>query len=166
MTESTSLPFPAKPPNWPRDITAWPAAAYPFHDLLQQNALRFGLRPDLIAAVCEQESDWNPWAMRFEPEFLTAYVPPAITNDTERIARACSWGLMQVMGQTAREAGFSYPFLSGLCEPENGMEVGCRVLLNKLNHAGGVLENALLLWNGGGNKAYPGDVLARMAKYA
>jgi len=69
------------------------------------------LDPGLVCAVIEQESAWNPWAMRYEPVFFTKYVAPLYTNNkisaTEAYARGFSWGLMQVMGQVAREIRFS-----------------------------------------------------------
>jgi len=166
MTIETPVPLPATPPQWPRDVATLPAMSLPFHDLVQKNALRFSLRPELICAVCEQESAWNPWAMRFEPKFLDKYVPASIESVTERMARACSWGLMQVMGQTAREAGFGRAHLSELCLPDAGIEYGCKVLACRWAQAGGVMETALLLWNGGANKQYPSEVLARMPRYA
>ena len=128
-----------------------------------------GIDPALVCAVCEQESDWNPWAIRYEPAFYGRYVQPMIANGTlrdatEARARAFSWGLMQVMGQTARETGYD-GHLAELCDPATGMEVGCRVLARKLADAGGDVERGLLSWNGGANALYPGQVLARRAKY-
>jgi len=38
----------------------------------------------------------------------------------------------QVMGQVAREHGFSGKFLSALCEPDAGLDIGCAVLASKL----------------------------------
>lgn len=123
----------------------------------------------LVCAVCEQESGWNPWAIRFEPAFMAKYVSPLFTSGkvsaTEAYARAFSWGLMQLMGQCAREIGFQGPFLPELCDPAAGLEYGCRHLVNKLRAAGGDVMKGLLLWNGGGNPAYPGEVLARIEKY-
>ena len=83
--------------------------------------------------------------------------PPA---ETESRMRAFSWGLMQVMGQVAREHGFSGRSLAQLCEPATGLEIGCRVLAAKLAAAEGNVTRALLLWNGGGNRDYP-DVRPR-----
>src|SRR5882762_10514227 len=84
-----------------------------------------GLDAALVCAVVEQESAWNPWAMRYEPAFFTKYVAPLYTNNkisaTEAYARGFSWGLMQVMGQVARESGFDAQFLSALCDPEQGL---------------------------------------------
>lgn len=69
----------------------------------------------LVCAVVEQESGWNPWAMRYEPAFFAKYVAGLYTNykvtASEAYARGFSWGLMQVMGQVARETGFEGPCL-------------------------------------------------------
>ncbi len=103
--------------------------------------------------------------MRYEPAFRARYVAPLNLPPTEEIARSTSWGLMQVMGQVAREHGFPGKFFSELCEPENGLEFGSRVLAAKLAAASGDRARALLLWNGGANPGYAAQVLARMPKY-
>jgi soluble lytic murein transglycosylase-like protein len=84
---------------------------------------------------------------------------------TEEIARSISWGLLQLMGQVAREHGFQRPFLSALCDPSAGLTMGCIVLAAKLAAAGGNVPRALALWDGGGNPEYAGQVLARVARY-
>jgi soluble lytic murein transglycosylase-like protein len=137
--------------------------------LAAEVALAHGLEPCLVCAVIEQESGWNPWAIRFEPAFFAKYVAPLYTNNkvsaSEAYARGFSWGLMQVMGQTARENAFAGEFLSALCEPRQGIATGCVVLQRKLAAAAGDVERALLAWNGGANTSYPGAVLARKARY-
>jgi len=84
---------------------------------------------------------------------------------TEAYARGISWGLMQVMGQTAREKGASSLYLSTLCDPAVGLAVGCRILRQKLEAAGGDATRALLAWNGGANRDYADEVLARVGRY-
>ena len=138
-------------------------------ELARRAAQAEGLDPALVCAVVEQESNWNPWAMRFEPLFFAKYVAPLYTNNkvgaTEAYARGISWGLMQVMGQCARENGVASLFLSTLCDPAAGLAVGCRILRQKLEAAAGNASRGLLAWNGGGNPDYAEEVLARMPRY-
>lgn len=133
--------------------------------LAKQTAAKYGLDPVLVCAVIEQESSWNTWASRFEPRFLARYVQPLGLSDlTETQLRSFSFGLMQLMGEVARELGYKGP-LTQLCDPPVGLVLGCQHLANKLKVAGGDVPKALLLWNGGGNPAYPDQVLARMDNY-
>jgi soluble lytic murein transglycosylase-like protein len=138
--------------------------------LAREKAAAHQLFPELVCAVCEQESAWNPWAIRYEPGFYQRYVAPMLVagqlhDETEARARAFSYGLMQVMGQVARERGFNGRFLAELCDPAVGLEIGCHVLEAKLAAAEGNLTRALLLWNGGANPSYPAEVVARCEKY-
>src|ERR1700681_1379726 len=108
--------------------------------LARRAAAAQSLDPALVCAVVEQESAWNPWAIQYEPLFFAKYVASLYTNNkvgaTEAYARGFSWGLMQVMGQTARERGLASQFLSALCDPGTGLAVGCRILKHKLVAAG------------------------------
>ena len=128
------------------------------------------LDPAIVCAVVEQESSWNPWAVRYEPAFMAKYVAPLYTNGkisaSEAFARSFSWGLTQCMGQVAREVGFAGTYLSELCDPTTNLLIGCRILRDKMDRAKGDINKALLLWNGGGNPAYPAQVLARLKNYA
>ena len=90
----------------------------------------------------------------------------AVPSATEAYARAFSWGLMQVMGQVAREHGFTGASLAALCEPVTALDIGCRVFAAKLATADDNVERALALWNGGANPDYPAAVLARVTHYA
>lgn len=137
--------------------------------LARMRATQYSLDPALVCAVIEQESAWNPWALRYEPAFFKKYVAPLYVNQkisaTEAYARAFSFGLMQVMGQVARERGFAGEFLSELCNPEVGLEFGCAHLAHKLEAARGDMTRALLAWNGGGNPNYAAEVMARLGNY-
>jgi hypothetical protein len=152
--------------------------------LARAAASRHALDARLVCAVVEQESTWDAHAIRYEPGFRTRYVAPLGLPPTEEIARSISWGLMQVMGQVAREHGFSGKFLSALCDPAAGLDVGCAVLAAKLTIRPGSssrgsnatersplpaaevdVARGLQLWNGGANPDYAAQVLARVARY-
>lgn len=138
--------------------------------LVQRTAQEHELDWVLVAAIIEQESGWNPWAMRYEPAFFAKYVAPLYTNNkisaSEAWARAFSWGAMQVIGQVAREAGFNGRFLSELCDPVTGIAIGCKILKAKMVRTGNEETAGLLAWNGGGNPHYAVEVLARKHTYA
>lgn len=133
--------------------------------LAKDTAARHGLDPVLVCAVVEQESTWDPWAIRAEPTFDERYVKPMHKTPTEEWARSMSWGLMQLMGESARERGYTGP-IPALCDPATGLEWGCVHLKGKLAAAGGNVTKALLLWNGGGNQQYAAEVETRMPQYA
>lgn len=140
-------------------------------DIIIREAARFDLDPLLVAAVIVQESRGECWSTRYEQAFFDNYIkgksrdrlggtwlPFSIcSEDTERHHRATSWGAMHVMGQTARELGFT-EHLTRLILPEEGIHFGCMYL--KKCAAGGVgREKQLLKFNGGGNKSYPKEVI-------
>lgn len=116
----------------------------PILDIALRLASDFSLPPNLVTAIIRTESGGNPWAFRYEPAFFDRYIANkrwpvfgAISQETEKRGRATSWGLMQVMGQTARELGCVEPYISSLCWPETGIYWGCRYLerLVHLNHS-------------------------------
>ena len=137
--------------------------------LARKTATVHSLDPSLVCAVVEQESAWNPCAIRYEPAFFSKFVASLYTNNkiaaTEAYARGFSWGLTQVMGQVARETGFDALFLSALCDPEQGLAVGCKVLRKKFDAMAGDTTRALFAWKGGANTACAAQVLARRAHY-
>ncbi len=102
--------------------------------LVERIATQYALPENLILAMVQVESRGNPWAMRYEPAFLVRYVHPMpqrfgpISVETERSARATSWGLLQIMGETARSLGYKETYLSALCDPQTGLEWGCKYL--------------------------------------
>src|SRR5579863_3871720 len=100
--------------------------------LARSTAAKHSLDGALVCAIVEQESSWDTYAIRYEPAFRSRYVAPLGLQMTEEVARSISWGLMQVMGQSARERGFAGKFLSSLCDPANGLAAGCTVLAAKI----------------------------------
>jgi soluble lytic murein transglycosylase-like protein len=128
-------------------------------------AVKYGLDPAIVAAVCEQESAWNQWATRYEPAFYLHYiVPMGLQDPTEAYTRSTSFGLMQVMGEVAREHGFAGKFMVELCDPDVGIDYGCKKL-QKCFSIHGDADTALLAYNGGENRSYGQQVLARVPKY-
>lgn len=134
--------------------------------LARKWAGKYGLDRELVCAVIEQESHWDPFAVRFEPAFETRYIHPAIpaAPTTLELTKAMSFGLMQVMGEVAIELGWRGPFLTALCDPDTGVDFGCRKL-QKCFAAHTDPELSLLAYNGGSNALYGKQVLARVAHY-
>jgi len=119
----------------------------------------------LVCAIVEQESSWEPKAVRYEPAFYRLYIVPLKLADlAEAEGRAYSYGLMQIMGETAREHGFSGKFVD-LLDAATGLLWGCVHFKSLLDRESNDVYNALQHWNGGGNKLYAGQVIARINKY-
>lgn len=124
-----------------------------------------GVSPPLCCAVAEQESSWNPWSIRYEPAFYERYIEKMTRlSPTEARLRAMSWGLLQIMGETAREEGYTGD-LTKLCEPQTGLDHGLIHMKKCLARSGGNEPIALNLWNGGANPSYASEVMARLSKY-
>jgi soluble lytic murein transglycosylase-like protein len=137
--------------------------------LARKIAAAHHLDAEVVCGMCERESTWDPWSIRYEDGFYTKYIEKMIashqlTNPTEERARAFSWGLMQVMGEVAREMGYTGP-LAELCDPATGIEVGCRTLAHKIATNEGSIANSLQAYNGGSNPRYAAEVLALAEKY-
>lgn len=148
--------------------------------LAKEMALTYELDPAVVCGLIEQESNWNPWLSRYEHGFFNRYLdnsrihlaardfakaaPYTLSFDTELRERAFSRGLMQVMGQTAREVGFTEP-LPMLHDPERGLAVGCKYLHQLVVRRAGSVPLGLLLYNGGGDPQYPDKVLSRANTY-
>ena len=131
-------------------------------------ALNMSLDPALVCAICAHESDgWDEYAMRYEPAFYQHYVSSMKNlSATEMTLRATSFGLMQIMGQTAREQGFDEKNLGKLLDPLNAVTQGCRKLKRCLEMNRGDVSAALLAYNGGGNANYPSLVMSHYSQYA
>ena len=110
----------------------------------------------LVHALVQVESGGNPWAMRYEPAFFSRYVQgkghtvyAPCSRATEEQLRAFSFGLMQVMGQTVRELGFTGIYLTELLDPATGLDWGCRYLKKQIKRYDGDLESAIAAYNAG-----------------
>jgi Transglycosylase SLT domain len=135
---------------------------------------KHGLDPVLVCAVCDHETGgtWDPFTTRYEEAFYEKYVrpmkmPPDSIRSvaTEAITRATSYGLMQIMGEAARELGFTDRYIPALCDPNNGIEFGCRKLAHCMALAKGNVSAALEHYNGGADAVYAAEVLKVLPKY-
>ena len=145
-------------------------------EIIKKNADEHRLSPDLLAALIWQESKGNRWAARHEPGFLARYLRhlsydqlPGLKPDdsycneaTERILRATSLGLTQIMGETARELGFNRPCLLELLTDELNVEYGAKYLSRCIKNSSGNVANGLRRYNGGGDPDYSRKVFAHL----
>lgn len=147
-------------------------------EVIVRYAREFGLRREIISGIVDVESRRDPWAFRFEPGFfnrhlrgkkrdqLVGYVPDGVpTFDSELVARASSWGLMQIMGDRGRTEGFTGPYLSQLLVPDINVQIGCSFLRRLYERATAPSDaekyrSALLRYNGGADRSYPERVFA------
>jgi len=137
-------------------------------------AHEMGLDAALVCAVIANESSWDPHPEpRYEPKFFNRYISTMTgLSDEEKRFRATSFGLMQVMGQLAREYGFTGT-QAELEEPLNNIKLGCRKLqkcISRETHEHGTYAGdvaaALLRYNGGGDAHYPDRVMEYYQDYA
>lgn len=133
--------------------SSYSSIARPISEQIDIVAVRHGLDPLLVAAIVQVESAGSPWAIRYEPAWAARLDgrrgQPGVTSATERVQLSTSWGLMQVLGVTARELGFKGPFLSALCAPAVGLEYGCRYLARQLRRYKGDVSDAIAAYNAG-----------------
>ena len=109
------------------------------------------LHPDaLMFGWIEQESNWDTYSTREEPAFYRRYIKGKNVGRHEDWQLAISWGLLQVMGSTAREMEFRGHYLSQLCaEPALGIHFGIRYLLRQKARGDGSWAQGLAAYNGG-----------------
>jgi len=140
---------------------------------------KHSLDPYLILAVCEQESqdlqqsdECDQYARRLENGFFNRYTKPLNYHEVSEVLLATSWGIMQTMGMTLIELNYfpltdiitiSLAIQHYLETPVDQVDCGTRWLRKKIDVDRNV-RNGLLRWNGGGNKKYPDEVLARQEK--
>lgn len=145
-------------------------------ELINKYAVKYELKPEVVACVVLKESKGDTFAWRWEEKFwkdnledkrreeLSGFVPPGLPSlYDEKQQRSSSYGLMQVLGETARWcAKFKGPYLTALCDPEIGMDVGCKVLRFYLDRAKGDYSKALKYYNG--SQSYANEVLDMVAR--
>ncbi len=157
----------------------WRYPAERWMPLIEAAAARHGLDPLLVAALVQQESagpytlpdgSANPYAIRVERGFWRRYGAAMIrmarrspSKSDDRWMKypdvaASSYGLGQIMYQTALERGFAGKFPTELCAPEVGLEFACRHLAWCFKTQGNRTDGALKKYNG--SSTYPPKVIA------
>jgi hypothetical protein len=100
---------------------------------VKATAASFELDPAFVAAIVMCESNGNRFKTRYEPlwRYLNSVDSWAkrigVTSLTETNHQSTSWGLMQIMGGTARGLGFA-GYFPELAAVEIGLRYGCDYL--------------------------------------
>ena len=101
---------------------------------VHEEAMRVNLPAELVLAVIEVESDFDPWA----------------------VSRAGAQGLMQIMPFWLKEIGDDEDSLQ---DPRTNLRLGCTILRYYVDKEGGDLGQALARYNGrAGSREYPDRV--------
>jgi len=98
-----------------------------YEETVKKVSEEYGLDWKLVYAILMQESMENEKAVRFEKEFFKRYLDKLDLPMMEKLKRSFSYGLMQIMGQTAREIGFQDDF-EYLFNPETNIRWACKYL--------------------------------------
>ncbi len=142
-------------------ISASQTVLIPYREEIEHAALQHGLPASLIAAVIQEESRFDEWATRAEPRYLRSRKVRKLaarfagahrlgaTAFTELVDRSRSYGLMQIMGETAREQGFDRPFLAELYIPDNAIAHGAMLLEHLLTRYHNDTLSAISAYNQG-----------------
>jgi len=130
----------------------------------------FAVSPELLAGLAICESSLDQYAIRVERGFWKRYKAGIMrfVNRSESKRDnfwakypdiyASSYGLCQIMVQTALEAGWTMKrFPTELFDPEENVTLAAKILARHIRRYG--LEKALLRYNGGGDPSYPSRVL-------
>jgi len=106
-------------------------------DLISKYSKEYGLDKNWVAAIAMKESKGVEFSSRYEPSYtdLWFYRQNAerleISQATERTHQKTSWGIMQVMGSTARELQFK-GMLPALGGNALSLKYGCKYLKMQL----------------------------------
>lgn len=85
----------------------------PLEAIATDTANKFQVEPNCVKAIITQESHWNPYVLRFEPDYRYLLntkqwaATLGISESTEVNTQMTSWGLGQLMGAVARELKFT-----------------------------------------------------------
>jgi hypothetical protein len=129
----------------------------PYDDLIQTCSNTYGLPFQLLQAQVIRESSGHADAFRYEPAFYDHYLKgnSAAKSVAYGPLGACSYGLLQIMLETAMEIGFS-DRPEALFRPSVGLAFGCKKMQLLWQNVGGSATSyrtALARYNGAGAQA-------------
>jgi soluble lytic murein transglycosylase-like protein len=126
-------------------------------DLVRQAASVYQLPENLLFGQVLAESNGDPFAFRYEHDYFGRYIQtnPAALGFAYGPLAACSYGLLQIMFETALEIGYA-DRPEGLFVPRVGLAFGSRYMVNLLAWAQGDYQKALSAYNGGKGTAAKG----------
>lgn len=134
----------------------------PHDQLIADCALHYHLDRDLLRAQVSVESGFDAFAFRYEDAYFERYLRDKETRGSRYgPLAACSYGLLQIVLETALEAGFT-DRPETLFIPRVGLAWGAQYLAACLSHTSGSYPAALARYNGRGAAAslYADRVLA------
>lgn len=102
----------------------------------------------LIYAIILRESGEINEALRFEYKFYEIYMKKKGIEFKEKIMQSISYGLMQIMGSTARMYGFKGEY-EELLDPEVNIRIGAKILKDLIKKYNGELKYVISAYNCG-----------------
>lgn len=143
----------------------------PWLEKIRYYSEKYSIPTYVIAGLVLQESSGNTYAIKCERGFFKKYfrnLKALITRTASRTDDrwfeypeifSASYGLCQVMYPVALEHGFNLRFPTELCDPDIGLDAGCKHLRKHLTATNENLVRALQRYNGGGDLLYATKVL-------
>ena len=150
-------------------------------EMITEKSRQADLPPEMILAIIDTESDGNPYAATYHANYswinMQTKRPADCHPNTESVLQRTAWGLMQIMGATARNIGFE-GWLTELTDPERNIVVGieCLAGLSEKYLESHGIDGVIAAYNAGSpkktadgkyrNQAYVDEVKSLMLKYA
>lgn len=128
-------------------------------NLIAKEANKAGLDRNLVCAMIMVESSGHEFSSCYERHWhYWCNIPSfaklcGISEATEKVHQATSWGPMQIMGGVAREIGYARA-LPLLGSASMGMHWGCKKLKLVINKHGYV-DDAISSYNQGSPRKFP-----------
>lgn len=124
------------------------------HAIVSEETSKRNIDPLAVSAIITVESGWRTNTARYEKNFSYLFDVKRyaklhrVTEATEISFQKTSWGLMHVMGGSARSVCYYTGWLPLLCDPGVGIRVGCDFFV-KVCDQYTRLEDQFAAYNGG-----------------